>query len=332
MLGVNGMTGRAIATALVAAGHEVVGTGRSADRFPAVLRDLGVEFLQSDRDDPAQVRTALGPGADVVVDVVAYTGAHARDVLAVSSGIGSVVVVSSKAVYVDDRGRHSNSDDPPDFGGPVSEDNAVLASDSSGNYASREGYGPNKVAVEEVYRSADVPVSVLRPSRIHGPGATAPREAWVLDRIHAGQRVFRLPHAADAGNHPTAAVNLARLAVLCAEHPAHRVLNSADPGTPTAGEVVRAVAAGRRRGRGRRRRPRRRTLAVEFLAAVLPRHERRRGPGVPARRDARRDGRHERAGPARPPEGVVLTGLRPSAPRTSASRRAVPGTAHRSPR
>lgn len=243
MLGVNGMTGRAIATALVAAGHEVVGTGRSADRFPAVLRDLGVEFLQSDRDDPAQVRTALGPGADVVVDVVAYTGAHARDVLAVSSGIGSVVVVSSKAVYVDDRGRHSNSDDPPDFGGPVSEDNAVLASDSSGNYASREGYGPNKVAVEEVYRSADVPASVLRPSRIHGPGATAAREAWVLDRIHAGQRVFRLPRAADAGNHPTAAVNLARLAVLCAEHPAHRVLNSADPGTPTAGEVVRAVAA-----------------------------------------------------------------------------------------
>lgn len=178
MLGVNGMTGRAIATALVAAGHEVVGTGRSADRFPAVLRDLGVEFLQSDRDDPAQVRTALGPSADVVVDVVAYTGAHARDVLAVSSGIGSVVVVSSKAVYVDDRGRHSNSDDPPDFGGPVSQDNAVLASDSSGNYASREGYGPNKVAVEEVYRSADVPASVLRPSRIHGPGATAAREAW----------------------------------------------------------------------------------------------------------------------------------------------------------
>lgn len=243
VLGVNGMTGRAIATALVAAGHEVVGTGRSADRFPAVLRDLGVEFLRSDRDDPAQVRTALGAGADVVVDVVAYTADHARSVVACSSGIGSVVVVSSKAVYVDDRGRHSNSDDPPDFGGPVAEGDPVLPPDPSGNYASREGYGPNKVAVEEVYRSADVPVSVLRPSRVHGPGSADPREAWVLDRVLAGQRVFRLPHVADAGNHPTAAVNLARLAVLCAEHPAHRVLNSADPGTPTAGEVVRAVAA-----------------------------------------------------------------------------------------
>lgn len=243
VLGVNGMTGRAIATALVAAGHEVVGTGRSAERFPAVLRDLGVEFLRSNRDDPAQVLAALGPGADVVVDVVAYTAAHARGVLAASSGVGSVVVVSSKAVYVDDRGRHSNSDDPPDFGRPVAEDDPVLPPDPSGNHASRGGYGPNKRAVEEVYRSADVPVSVLRPSRIHGPGATAPREAWVLDRIQAGQRVFRLPHAADAGNHPTAAANLARLAVLCAEHPAHRVLNSADPGTPTAGEVVQAVAA-----------------------------------------------------------------------------------------
>ncbi|WP_380176889.1 NAD-dependent epimerase/dehydratase family protein [Kineococcus sp. DHX-1] len=243
MLGVNGMTGRAIAAALVDAGHQVVGTGRSAERFPAVLRERGVEYLRSDRDDPAQVRAALGPGADVVVDVVAYTAAHARSVVAASSGLGSVVVVSSKAVYVDALGRHSNSDDPPDFGGPVSEDNPVLAPDVTGNYASREGYGRNKVAVEEVYRSAGVPVSVLRPSRVHGPGAAAPRETWVLDRVLAGQRVFRLPHAADAGNHPTAAVHLARLAVLCTERPAHRVLNSADPGTPTAGDVVRAVAA-----------------------------------------------------------------------------------------
>ncbi|MEW1956818.1 NAD-dependent epimerase/dehydratase family protein [Kineococcus sp. NPDC059986] len=243
VLGVNGMTGRAVATELVEAGHQVVGTGRSGERFPAALRERGVEFLRSDRDDPAQVRAALGPGADVVVDVVAYTAAHARSVLAVSAGIGSVVVLSSKAVYVDALGRHSNSDDPPDFGRPVVEGNPVLAADFSGEYASREGYGPHKVAVEEVYRSADVPVSVLRPSRVHGPGAAEPREAWVLDRVLAGRRVFRLPHAADAGNHPTAAANLARLVLRCTERPAHRVLNSADPGNPTAAEVVGAVAA-----------------------------------------------------------------------------------------
>lgn len=243
VLGVNGMTGRAIANALVDAGHEVVGTGRSAERFPTALRERGAEFLRSERNAPAEVRSALAPGADVVVDVVAYAAAQARSVLTSSSGIGSVVVVSSKAVYVDALGRHSNSDDPPDFGSPVSEDNPVLVPDPTGGYASREGYGRNKVAVEEVYRSADVPVSVLRPSRVHGPGVAEPREAWVLDRVLAGQRVFRLPHAADAGNHPTAAANLARLALLCAERPAHRVLNSADPGTPTAGDVVGAVAA-----------------------------------------------------------------------------------------
>ncbi|MBC3761008.1 NAD-dependent epimerase/dehydratase family protein [Quadrisphaera oryzae] len=243
VLGVSGMTGRAVAAALADAGHEVVGTGRSPGRFPAVLRERGVAFVRSDRDDPAQVRAVLADGADVVVDVVAYTAAHARSVLEASGDVGSVVVLSSKAVYTDARGRHSNSDHPPDFGGPVGEDTPTLPPDWSGAYDSREGYGRNKAAVEEVYRGADVPVSVLRPSRIHGPGSARPRERWVVDRVLAGQRTFRLPHAATAGNHPTAAANLAALALLCAQRPAHRVLNAADPGTPTAAEVVTAVAA-----------------------------------------------------------------------------------------
>lgn len=243
VLGVSGMTGRAVAAALAEAGHEVVGTGRSQDRFPPALRERGVAFSRSDRDDPAQVRAALAGGADVIVDVVAYTAAHARSVLEASADVGSVVVVSSKAVYRDARGRHSNSDDPPDFGGLVTEGTPLLAPDWSGQYRSREGYGPNKAAVEEVYRGADVPVSVLRPSRIHGPGNAQPRERWVVDRVLAGQRTFPLPHAATAGNHPTAAANLAALALLCAQRPAHRVLNSADPGTPTAADVVTAVAA-----------------------------------------------------------------------------------------
>jgi len=96
--------------------------------------------------------------------------------------------------------------------------------------------------MEAVYRSADVPVTLLRPSRIHGPGNARSREEWVVRRLLEGQRLFRLPHASTAGNHPTAAANLARLVVMCAEWPAHRILNSADPGTPTAADVVRAIA------------------------------------------------------------------------------------------
>jgi inactivated superfamily I helicase len=55
----------------------------------------------------------------------------------------------------------------------------------------------------------------------------------------------RLPiaHRGQTGNHPTAAVNLARLVATCARRPGTRVLNSADPGSPSAADIVRAIAA-----------------------------------------------------------------------------------------
>ncbi len=65
----------------------------------------------------------------------------------------------------------------------------------------------------------------------------------MVKRILDGRTAIPLSHRGLSGNHPTAAVNLARLARLCAEHPGARVLNSADPGTPTAREVVVAIAA-----------------------------------------------------------------------------------------
>jgi nucleoside-diphosphate-sugar epimerase len=243
VLGINGLTGRAIAGELAGAGWEVVGTGRDAARFPADLRSRGVGFRRSDRHDPAQLAPVLDSGADVVVDCVCYTAAHARELLRGRGSFGSAVVLSSKAVYVDDRGRHSNSDDPPRFAGPVTEDQPVLAPDHSGDYPSRAGYGANKVAAERTLLDSGAPVSILRASRVHGPGAVPPREWFVVRRLLDGRRRIPLAHGGRTGNHPTAAANLARLVRVCAERPGRRVLNAADPGTPTASDVVRAVAA-----------------------------------------------------------------------------------------
>jgi nucleoside-diphosphate-sugar epimerase len=242
VLGVNGLTGRAIADALAAAGHDVLGTGRDHARFPASLRDAGVRFLRSDRNDPAQLAACLDPGADVVVDCVCYTAEQARDLLSHRARLGSAVVLSSKAVYVDRRGRHSNSPEAPDFDGPVTEDQPVLEPAWSGDYDSREGYGGNKVAVEQVLLESDLPVSVLRPSRVHGLGDARPREWFVVRRLLDGRHRIPLAHGGHTGNHPTASVNLARLVLTCAERPGTRVLNSADPGTPTARDVVLAIA------------------------------------------------------------------------------------------
>ncbi len=247
VLGVNGVSGRAIAAELCRRGWEVLGTGRDLGRFPAPLRDRGVRFVRADRHEDGDLDRVLGAGADVVVDCLCYTAGHARELLTYRGCFGSAVVLSSKAVYVDDQGRHSNSEASPRFDGPVRERQRVLEPDFSGAYASRQGYGTNKVAAEATLRESGAPVSILRPSRIHGRGASAPRELFVVKRLLDGRDRIPVAHAGLAGNHPTAAVNLARLVATCAEAPRARVLNAADPDRPTASGVVRAIAAACRR-------------------------------------------------------------------------------------
>jgi nucleoside-diphosphate-sugar epimerase len=157
-------------------------------------------------------------------------------------GIGSVVFISSKAVYVDDHGRHVNSDEAPEFAAPVTEEQPTVAP-SDVDYNSREGYGRNKVAAEHVLLDSGMAVSVLRPSRIHGVGGTRPREWVFVKRVLDGRRYLLLARGGRGVNHPTAAVNLAALVEFCAARPAARILNSADPDAPDGLTISRLIAA-----------------------------------------------------------------------------------------
>jgi nucleoside-diphosphate-sugar epimerase len=242
VLGGNGLVGAAAALRLAADGWEVTSSGRSADRFPKELREAGVSFARSDRYAAGDLRDLVRLGADAVIDCVGYTAAHARMLLSFRQAIGSLVFISSKAVYVDGQGRHSNSDEPPDFGGPVTENQPTMAP-SDIDYNSREGYGANKVAAESVLLDSGMAVSVLRPSRIHGAGGSRPREWVFVKRVLDGRRHLLLARGGRGANHPTAAVNLAALAAFCAARPAARILNSADPDAPNGLAISRVIAA-----------------------------------------------------------------------------------------
>jgi RimJ/RimL family protein N-acetyltransferase/nucleoside-diphosphate-sugar epimerase len=242
VLGGNGQVGSAAALALARAGWQVTSTGQKQTRFPPGLRDAGVRFSRSDRYNAEDLRQLLGEGADVVVDCVGYTAAHARMLLAYQDILGSLVFISSKAVYVDDHGRHANSAEPAEFAGPVTEQQPTLAP-SDIDYQSPEGYGRNKVAAERVLLDSGLPVSVLRPSRIHGIGAARPREWVFVKRVLDGRPHVLLAHGGRGINHPTAAVNLAALITFCAARPAARILNSADPDAPDGLAISRIIAA-----------------------------------------------------------------------------------------
>ena len=241
ILGGTGVLGRAIAQRLLDAGWQVDITGRDASKMPAVLRDEGARFLTSDRRNADGLARTLRNGADLVVDAACYTAADARLLLPHLHAVGSAVMLSSKAVYIDDAGNHVNSDIPPKFPLPIKEDQPTMKP-GNGDYRSREGYGANKVAAEHVLLDSGHPVTVIRPSKVHGAGAALPREWMFLKRILDRRPAIFLADAGAGADHTTAAVNTAALVETVADNPGQRILNSADPDAPTGLDIARTIA------------------------------------------------------------------------------------------
>ena len=241
VIGGTGATGRAVALRLLRAGWQVDVTGRSPGRMPAAIAELGGRFVEAQRADTARLSDALGDGADLLVDCVCYTAADAASLLPLARRSASTVMISSKAVYVDASGRHSNSPIAPRFDGPIRETQPTVAP-GDGDYDTPEGYGANKVAAELVLLDSGLPVTVLRPSKIHGPGAARPREWVFVKRVLDRRRVVVLARGGRGVDHTTAAANIAALVETVAAKPGRRVLNSADPDAPSALEIARTIA------------------------------------------------------------------------------------------
>ncbi len=241
IIGGTGAIGRAAARRLLAAGWSVDLTGRDLARMPGDIAASGGRFTAMDRDDAGAMRAMFGDGADLLVDCVCFTAADAAGLLPLARDARSTVMISSKAVYVDAAGRHTNSPVKPDFGGPVREDQPTVAP-GGGDYRTAEGYSANKVAAEQVLLDSGAPVTVLRPSKIHGPGSRQPREWVFVKRVLDRRPVLFLAHRGAGVDHPTAAANIAALIDLAAQQPGRRILNAADPDAPSALEMSRAIA------------------------------------------------------------------------------------------
>jgi nucleoside-diphosphate-sugar epimerase len=236
------LIGRAVARRLLSAGWQLTVTGRDPGRMPDDLASDGARFVIADRDDPAALAAAAGGGCDLLVDCVCYTAAQARLVLPFVRAAGSTVMISSKAVYVDDAGNHVNSPSRPRFPGPVTE-NQPTVEPGDMPYDSPQGYGANKVAAEHVLLDSGLPVTVLRPSKVHGQGAAPPREWYFVKRVLDRRPMLLLAGRGQGADHPSAAVNIAALVQVVAQRPGQRILNAADPDAPNGLTISRVVAA-----------------------------------------------------------------------------------------
>ncbi|WP_309105304.1 NAD-dependent epimerase/dehydratase family protein [Arthrobacter sp.] len=241
ILGGTGVIGQAAARRLLAAGWQVDVCSRNPGRMPADLAAKGARHRILDRADASSLRSVLGDGADLLVDCLAFSAADARLVIPFLGSVGSTVMISSKAVYVDGAGRHVNSEVRPQFNGPISETNPTLAP-GSGDHNTAEGYGPNKVAAEHTFLDSGHPVTVIRGSKVHGQGAAPAREWYFVKRILDGRSAIFLRNGGRSIDHTSAAVNLAVLIETVAGLPGSRVLNGADPDAPTVLEIARTAA------------------------------------------------------------------------------------------
>ena len=242
ILGGTGLIGRACARRLLAAGWQVDLTGRDAGHLPPDIAADGGRFIAAERSETGELVAAMGTGADLLVDCVCYTANDATGLLPLLRDAGSTVMVSSKAVYIDAEGNHSNSPTAPRFEGPVRETQPTMAPGDM-DFNSREGYGANKVAAEQVLLDSGAPVTVLRPSKVHGQGALRPREWVYVKRILDRRPAVLLAHRGVGADHPTAAVNIAALVEVAAARPGGRILNSADPDVPNGLGISRIIAA-----------------------------------------------------------------------------------------
>jgi nucleoside-diphosphate-sugar epimerase len=227
LLGGSGQTGRALIPRLHQRGWEIVVASRGEREVPA-----GVEHVTVDRGVEGALENAVGDGADVLVDFAAFEPEHAEQLLALRDRIGSLVVLSSAAVYF--------PEDEADFARlpvPIVERTDTVAPGPG-------GYATKKRAIELALLEQDaLAATLIRAGAIHGPWSTWAREWYFVKRVLDGRRAIVLAYRGASRFHPISVHNLAELIWLAAERPGRRVLNAGDPEPPTVVEIARAVAA-----------------------------------------------------------------------------------------
>jgi nucleoside-diphosphate-sugar epimerase len=261
LIGGSGMIGRAAARALARDGWEVVAVSRSGE-LPDGLAELGVEGVSADREDDAQLRAAIGAGADVVYDSVAMHREHGEQLNGLEGLVGSLVVISTASVYADDEGRAFDGEggEPPQLPVPILETQPT-AEPGDATYSTR------KAELEQTLLHGPLPSTLIRACAVHGRGAKNPRELYFVKRAVDGRRRVALAWNGESRFNTASVANLAELIRLAAAQPGDRILNGGDHDPPSTLEICHAIGD---------------ALEYEFEPALLPASEFGNPWGVPS--------------------------------------------------
>ncbi|GAA2067553.1 NAD(P)H-binding protein [Streptomyces albiaxialis] len=240
MLGATGQIGRAAVRALVADGWEVTAAARGAERdgsWPDGVRPVAL-----DRDEEGALAAAVGEDHALLVDTWTMAPAHTRQLTELAGRVGSAVVISTGAVYADERGRSFMTQDEPDgfphYPVPIPETQPTVPPGD-------QDYGSYKALMEQELLALGerMPVTLLRAGAVHGTHSRMPRELWFVKRWLDGRRVRILAYGGRSRFHPSHVDNVAELVRLAARRPGPRVLNAADPDAPSVARIAELMDA-----------------------------------------------------------------------------------------
>lgn len=238
IIGGSGQIGRSTAARLGREGWSVTVASRTGATRDERFAGLDVTSLTLDRNDTAAVHRAAS-GKDLVLDAVAFGPAHGSQLAALNGEVGSLVVISTGAVYRGENGTTSETaeDDEqfPQYPVPIPEDWQTLPTGGS-------DYGSAKADLERLLLGTEgLPVSILRPGTLHGPFSTSLHHWSFIKRALDGRRVVPLAYDGQSRFSTSAADNVAHLIELCAARPGRRVLNAADDDALSVEEIGRRV-------------------------------------------------------------------------------------------
>jgi nucleoside-diphosphate-sugar epimerase len=239
ILGGTGQIGRAVTENLLASGWQVTVAHRGSRELPNELAERGAKVVTLDRETPDELARALGSGADALIDIVAFGPSHSRQLLDIQRSIGAFVVVSSSSVYRDDKGRtldEAAQNGFPDLPEPIQETQPTVAPGPA-------TYSTRKVALERMLLDeAIIPVTILRPGAIHGPGSIHPREWWFVKRILDGRKAIPLAYRGTSRFHTSSTANIAEVTRVALEARGSRILNIGDPSALSVAEIAALIA------------------------------------------------------------------------------------------
>ncbi len=235
IIGGTGQIGLAVAHHLVRDDWEVCLASRQAPAAPGPWR-----HVRYDHREPGALAAAIGNGADLLLDCIAFDEADAEQLSSVKSAVDRIVAISSVSVYRDEAGRTLDEAAEagfPEFPVPIPETHPTLEPGPA-------TYSTRKAAMERrLLDEAGGQVTILRPAAIHGPHSMHAREWWFVKRLLDGRECIPLAYGGQSRFQTTSTAAIAEAVAWVCQGGKPSVLNVCDADAPTTTEIARAIMA-----------------------------------------------------------------------------------------